>query len=52
MTPASADEDRGPEGYTPEECQNPDVRVRMAHLDDSERLQSEDEQPNEPDESS
>lgn len=30
-------------GYTPEECENPDLRWRMVHPDDRQRLQAEDE---------
>ncbi len=35
-------------GYTPEDCKDPDLRWRMVHPDDRERLQAEDDQPVEP----
>ena len=35
-------------GYTPEECQDPDLRYRMVHPEDREWIQAEDEQPGEP----
>src|SRR5215216_2133640 len=35
-------------GYSPEECKDPDLRWRMVHPDDRERLQSEDERTGEP----
>jgi two-component system, sensor histidine kinase and response regulator len=35
-------------GYTPEECQDPDLRFRMVHPDDRERMRSEDERISEP----
>ena len=34
-------------GYTPEECRDPDLRWRMVHPDDRERMESEDEQTGE-----
>jgi diguanylate cyclase (GGDEF)-like protein/PAS domain S-box-containing protein len=35
-------------GYSPEECQDPDLRWRMVHPDDRERMRSEDERTVEP----
>jgi two-component system sensor histidine kinase/response regulator len=35
-------------GYSPEECKDPDLRWRMVHPDDRERMQSEDERTGEP----
>jgi diguanylate cyclase (GGDEF)-like protein/PAS domain S-box-containing protein len=35
-------------GYSPEECKDPDLRWRMVHPDDRERMQSEDERAVEP----
>ncbi len=35
-------------GYSPEECKDPDLRWRMVHPDDRERMQAEDEQAIEP----
>jgi diguanylate cyclase (GGDEF)-like protein/PAS domain S-box-containing protein len=35
-------------GYSPEECKDPDLRWRMVHPDDRERMQSEDERSGEP----
>ena len=35
-------------GYTPEECQNPDLRYNMVHPDDREWIMAEDNQPYEP----
>jgi diguanylate cyclase (GGDEF)-like protein/PAS domain S-box-containing protein len=35
-------------GYTPEECQEPDLRWRMVHPEDRERMRSEDERTGEP----
>ena len=35
-------------GYTPEECKDPDMRWRMVHPVDRERMQSEDERTGEP----
>jgi diguanylate cyclase (GGDEF)-like protein/PAS domain S-box-containing protein len=35
-------------GYTPEECKDPDMRWRMVHPEDRERLQSEDERTGKP----
>ena len=35
-------------GYTPEECKDPDMRWRMVHLEDRERMQAEDERTGEP----
>jgi two-component system, sensor histidine kinase and response regulator len=35
-------------GYSPEECKDPDLRWRMVHPDDRERLQAEDDQTYEP----
>jgi two-component system, sensor histidine kinase and response regulator len=35
-------------GYSPEECKDPDLRWRMVHPDDRERLQTEDDQTYEP----
>jgi diguanylate cyclase (GGDEF)-like protein/PAS domain S-box-containing protein len=35
-------------GYTPEECKYPDMRWRMVHPEDRERMQSEDERTDEP----
>jgi PAS domain S-box-containing protein len=34
-------------GYSPEECQDPDLRFHMVHPDDHERMQSEDERTGE-----
>jgi diguanylate cyclase (GGDEF)-like protein/PAS domain S-box-containing protein len=35
-------------GYTPEECKDPDLRWRMVHPEDRERMQAEDERTGEP----
>ena len=35
-------------GYTPVECKDSDLRFRMVHPEDRERMRSEDEQPGEP----
>jgi diguanylate cyclase (GGDEF)-like protein/PAS domain S-box-containing protein len=35
-------------GYTPEECKDPDMRWRMVHPEDRERMRSEDERTGEP----
>jgi diguanylate cyclase (GGDEF)-like protein/PAS domain S-box-containing protein len=35
-------------GYSPEECRDPDMRWRMVHPEDRERMQSEDERRGEP----
>jgi diguanylate cyclase (GGDEF)-like protein/PAS domain S-box-containing protein len=35
-------------GYSPEECKDPDLRFRMVHPDDRERIRSEDERTGEP----
>ena len=35
-------------GYSPEECKDPDLRWRMVHPDDRERMQAEDERAVEP----
>ena len=35
-------------GYTPEECKDPDMRWRMVHPEDRERMQAEDERRGEP----
>ncbi len=35
-------------GYSPEECKDPDLRWRMVHPDDRERMQAEDERDVEP----
>src|SRR5215213_5788893 len=35
-------------GYSPEECENSDLRWRMVHPEDRERIQSEDERTGEP----
>ena len=35
-------------GYSPEECKDPDLRWRMVHPEDRERMQSEDERTGEP----
>jgi len=35
-------------GYTPEECKDPDMRWRMVHPEDRERMQSEDERTGKP----
>ena len=35
-------------GYTPEDCKDPDLRFRMVHPDDRERMRSEDERTFEP----
>ncbi len=35
-------------GYTPEECQDPDLRYNMVHPDDREWIMAEDNQPYEP----
>jgi diguanylate cyclase (GGDEF)-like protein/PAS domain S-box-containing protein len=35
-------------GYTPAECKDPDMRWRMVHPEDRERMQSEDERTGEP----
>jgi PAS domain S-box-containing protein len=35
-------------GYSPEECKDPDLRWRMVHPDDRERMQSEDDRTYEP----
>ena len=35
-------------GYSPEECKDPDLRWRMVHPDDRERMQAEDEPTGEP----
>jgi PAS domain S-box-containing protein len=35
-------------GYSPEDCRDPDLRWRMVHPDDRERMQAEDERTGEP----
>jgi PAS domain S-box-containing protein len=35
-------------GYSPEECKDPDLRWRMVHPDDRERMRAEDDQTGEP----
>jgi two-component system, sensor histidine kinase and response regulator len=35
-------------GYSPEDCKDPDLRFRMVHPDDRERIRSQDEQTGEP----